>query len=76
MENKSGHSREFKFENWGPLAAVSGRPTLGFGRPHLGSTGLDFPLKGRAPEGGPHASGFGFHLFGEEVKKCRNLLNL
>ena len=31
---------------------------------------------GQGPEGGLSASGFGFQSYGEEVKKCRNLLNL
>ena len=62
MEMKSGHSMGFKYEIWRAVAARWGRPTQGFGQPHMGPSGLHLFLTGWGPLGGPSASGFGFYL--------------
>ena len=76
MEMKSGRLRGFKYEIWSVLAARWGRPTQGFGWPHLGPSGSQFSLTGWGARGGPHASGFGFYFGTEEFEMCQILLNL
>ena len=61
---------------WRAVAARWGRPTQGFGRPHMGLSGLHYFLTGWGAQGGPRASGFGFYLCAEDFEKCRILLGL
>ena len=46
METRSSHSRGFEYKNWRAGSARWGRPTQGFGQPHLGPSGSQFSLTG------------------------------
>jgi len=70
MEMKRGRSRGFKYEKWSADTARWGRPTQGFGRPHLGPSGSQICLTDQEARGGPHASGFGFYFRVEEFDMC------